>query len=171
MNIEDALSFFDYNQHTGELKWKVNRQGHVKAGDVAGTVFTNSSGKSYMSLHVNRKHHLVHRVCWLIHYGENPKACIDHINGNGLDNRIENLRDVTRSKNQRNMKVSSKSKTGVMGVSWSKRDSKWCARIKDENKKTIHIGYFSDFFEAVCRRKSLEGKYGYHNNHGQIRPL
>lgn len=171
MNIKEVLSFFDYNHRTGEIKWKVNRQGHVKAGDVAGTIFTNYSGKSYRSLHVKRKHYLAHRLCWLIYYGENPKGCIDHINGDGLDNRIKNLRDVTRSKNQRNMRVSSRSKTGVMGVSWCKRSSKWCARIKDKNKKTVHIGYFSDFFAAVCARKSLEGKYGYHDNHGQTRPL
>ena len=163
--------FLSYDASTGLLSWKVNRQGHVKKGDIAGTVFNNGSGKSYRSIKFKGSHYLVHRVCWLLHYKESPLDCIDHINGNGLDNRIENLRSVTRSQNQRNMKVSSKSKTGVMGVSWDKRSKRWCARVKGSDKKTKHLGYFKDFFEAVCVRKSAELTNNYHYNHGQDRPL
>lgn len=69
------------------------------------------------------------------------------------------------------MRVSKRSKTGVMGVCWDKGRGKWLVRIKDVKKKTKHVGYFDDFFEAVCSRKSAEIKHKYHNNHGQNRPL
>lgn len=171
MVYSDFKDFFIYDENTGSLRWSVNRQGHTKKGDLAGNVFKNGSGKSYRSIKFKGRHYLAHRVCWLMHYKSKPPECIDHINGDGLDNRIENLRSVTRSENQRNMKVSARSKTGIMGVSWDKRSKRWCARIKNTDKKTIHIGYFKDFFEAACARKSAELINNYHQNHGQNRPL
>lgn len=57
-----------------------------------------------------------------------PEQQVDHINGNGLDNRRENLRFATRSQNRQNqfhIRGSSKYK----GVTWSKRDSVWVSRI------------------------------------------
>jgi len=132
-----------------------------------------SNGKRYLSVKIKGKHHLVHRVCWLLFYGDKPVKCIDHINGNGLDNKIKNLREVTRSENQRNMRINPKSKSGVMGVCWDKRSKKWHVRYtaKGDKNKMSHGGYFSDLFSAVCARKSLEIKHGYHKNHGQNRPL
>jgi hypothetical protein len=59
---------------------------------------------------------LAHRLAWYLHTGEQPPEVIDHINGNGFDNRWCNLRAATTSTNQMNISVTSKSQTGVKGV-------------------------------------------------------
>lgn len=165
-----ALDLFDYDFETGVLTWRDGKRGHTKAGDRAGSVMNNGNGKRYLIIKISGERYLAHRVCWLYVYGEFPSDCIDHINGNGLDNRLNNLRSVTRTENQRNMKVNAGNKTGVMGVYWDKRSKRWVSRIGSKNKD-IYLGCSVDLFEAICKRKSAEIEYGYHKNHGQIRPL
>ena len=84
---------------------------------------------------------------------------IDHVNGNTLDNRNENLRFVTCSQNQQNKKS--------LGVSYSKHQRKWVAYIS-KNYKRVHLGYFSSFAEARKERVEAEkkyyGEYRYHGN-------
>ncbi len=77
----------------------------------------------------------------------------DHINGNGLDNRRENLRLVTPRKNTINRSVRITNKTGYSGVYLDKRTNKFTARI------SLHIGSFDSFDEAVEARKKAEDEY------------
>jgi len=102
-------------------------------------------------------------------YGHEPKE-IDHINSDGLDNRLINLRNVDHLENGKNQKMKSNNISGVTGVSWNKKRSKWHANIGIKKRK-IHIGYFFDKFEAVCARKAAEIKYGFHENHGLSRSV
>jgi len=70
---------------------------------------------------------------------------IDHINGNGLDNRRENLRVVTHRENMQNRHVPKSSK--YPGVNWNKNAKMWQSLICI-NRKTRHLGYFLDEWEA-----------------------
>lgn len=70
------------------------------------------------------------------------KIHIDHINGNGLDNRKNNLRICTVSQNQANV-LKSKGTSKYKGVSWVTRDKRWTCRIYVDSHM-IHIGYFTD---------------------------
>lgn len=83
---------------------------------------------------------------------------VDHINGDPLDNRKENLRVCTRSQNMCNTKINSNNKSGVKGVYWSKDRLKWCVQISIDNK-TIPLGRFDNFEEAVKTRLEAEEKY------------
>lgn len=68
--------------------------------------------------------------------------------------------------NSRNRPITRHSKTGVMGVTWQPKQKSWRITIKHEGKD-LRLGYLTDFFESVCRRKSAEVRLGYHINHGR----
>lgn len=68
---------------------------------------------------------------------------IDHINGNGLDNRRKNLRFCTHSENMLNM-----NRGKHKGVFWIPKLKKWRARIQIDGKK-IHLGVFNRIQDAI----------------------
>lgn len=71
-----------------------------------------------------------------------PKGLlVDHVNGDRLDNRRENLRNCTFVDNARNAKRHASNASGFKGVYWNKREKKWKGHIRTNNK-SIHLGYF-----------------------------
>jgi len=127
------------------------------------------SGKWYLNAPTGRKYAMdgsryksVHRFVM-----GNPKDMdIDHIDGNALDNRKENLRICTRSQNCCNKKVRRDSGTGVKGVYKLKRENckkPFCAYInnpkfKFPNNRHIHLGYYKTIEEAALayNKKAIE---------------
>lgn len=106
----------------------------------------------------------IHRLAWKLYYGSYPKGMIDHIDGNGLNNRIDNLRDVSSRDNMRNKAMYKKNKSGITGVRYEKGTGKklWAASIGNRN-----IGRFESFLDACCARLSAEAKEdGYTDGHG-----
>jgi hypothetical protein len=89
-----------------------------------------------------------------------PGMVTDHINGNKLDNRRENLRVCSRSENNKNRSKNSHSSSRYKGVCWIKRIKKWRAQIK-HNNRTIHIGlYDKDDDAARAYDKSAKELFG-----------
>ena len=88
----------------------------------------------------------------------NPQMLVDHRNHNKADNRKNNLRIATDSQNNMNKSKQSNNTSGVTGVVWYKFTNKWKSQIKI-NGKNIHLGYFSNFNDAVKARKEAEEKY------------
>ena len=101
-----------------------------------------------------------HRLIWLWHGKELP-IIIDHINGNLLDNRIENLRTADVASNGWNSKIKSDNTSGVRGVSWCNTYKKWVVQLFKNNKKLT--ARFKDFDEAcqfaTAKRKELHGEF------------
>ena len=93
------------------------------------------------------------KLCWILGY----KGC-DHINRNPLDNRKNNLRPANTTENAMNRSINSKNTSGVIGVSWHKRDEVWSAYI-NLNKKRISLGSFVNKNEAIQARLRGEIKY------------
>lgn len=85
------------------------------------------------------------RLAWLYTHGDWPKNEIDHINGNPSDNRIENLREATRSENGANRAIHKNNKSGFKGV--TKKRNKWTACVAI-NKKRFRLGSFDSPEEA-----------------------
>lgn len=83
---------------------------------------------------------------------------IDHINHNTFDNRKSNLRIATTSQNAMNRIRGSNNTSGATGVVWLKNEKKWKAEIK-VNDKTIYLGAYEKFDDAVKTRKDAENKY------------
>ena len=83
---------------------------------------------------------------------------VDHIGHNLLDNRKCNLRITTHNGNLKNKSISKRNKSGVTGVCWEERSQKWHSYIWT-NGKTIHLGRFDNFDDAVNARKEAEVKY------------
>ena len=150
-----------YLPDTGELIWKVNR-GCKRAGSVAGSI-DRSNG--YVHVKIDCITYRAHRLIWVYMTGEPPKEQIDHIDHNGLNNAWNNLREATHQENHMNESLRCTNIYKVVGINWNTGQRKWHSQIGVDNK-TMHLGYFKDFFEAVCARKSAELKYRFHPNHG-----
>ena len=90
---------------------------------------------------------LSHRMLYYLHHGELPEI-LDHIDGNKLNNSINNLRAVTSSQNSMNRKSRSNSSSNYLGVSWYKKYKKWQASIKYSSKQK-NLGYFTCEKEAA----------------------
>jgi len=86
---------------------------------------------------------------------DDREILVDHINRNRLDNRKCNLRKTTPTGNSINRSVQSNNKSGIIGVSWSRKLNKWEVRIKLHGKKKF-IGYSKDFEEATKMRLQAE---------------
>jgi hypothetical protein len=138
----------------------------MKEGDIAGC----PNPKGYLRISIDGKRNYAHRLAFLYMSGEMPPDDVDHINGNVQDNRWGNLRSVNKSENMRNQKLGVRSKSGIMGVYWSRTSNRWFSETKikvDGKYKRFEYSRHKDFFEACCARKSAENKLGFHSNHGR----
>lgn len=104
-----------------------------------------------------RKGLFMHRLILL--GGLHSKSIVDHINGDGLDNRRSNLRACTITDNTRNKKaVISTNSSGCTGVCWREDRQVWTARIVINSKKK-YLGYFKDKQDAIAARLKAEQQY------------
>lgn len=174
MEVTKLRELLDYNPETGELWWKPRGLHHFVSraacktwnSRFAGTEAGNINVHGYRAIKLPTGLQYAHRIAWAIHTGSWPTNQIDHINQRRSDNRISNLREAT---NQQNMKNQTRLKTntsGVTGVHWENRRSKWVAQIKHDGRVWF-LGYFKDFDEAVAVRKAAEEKFGFSQNHGR----
>ena len=162
LSLEEVQSLLDYNPETGVFRWKVSHVNKVCEGSVAG----HYAKLGYVQLRIDGVMYQAHRLAWFMCYGKWPEHNIDHINGDGLDNRIVNLRDVPQKLNLRNCRARTDNTSGVTGVSWDKGKSKWAVRIYADGK-SLFLGRFAEFEDAVKARKDAEPKYGFTERHGK----
>lgn len=158
-----------FTYRDGNLYWNYSPANNTPIGSFAGS---SSSDNCYVFLRINRKQFCAHRCVWIMHHGSIPAGfVIDHINGDGKDNRIENLRLATLSQNGANSKVPRTNTSGVKGVCWNKREGKWYAQMRALNKRYA-VGYFATLEEAESAVKEFREKlHGEFANHGQHKKL
>jgi len=169
-----------YEPETGKLFWKPRpvwmfSDGHRdKAGNCnnwnshyAGKpAFTSMMRNGYRIGAVCNRSMLAHRVIWAMVSGQWPADQVDHINGDRQDNRLENLRAVSRADNNKNSKRPCTNTSGAIGVCKSPTRGKWLAQIK-VGGQVFHLGTFERKSDAISARKKAERKYGFHKNHGR----
>lgn len=111
---------------------------------------------------------LAHRVIMAMHLGRLESSVeVDHINGNRLDNRLENLRVVTHSINGKNAKRNSRNTSGHVGVYWRSDTNRWAA-YGTFNGKTKALGSFPNKSLAISARLKWEKEVGgFTDRHGK----
>jgi hypothetical protein len=125
----------------GKLIW-LNPRKKCLIGTECG--YVTSTG--YRSVYCEGKHRKAHHVVWYLHYGvwPDPEYDIDHINMNKLDNRIENLRQVTRTINALNNKALNVSKNG----------KGWRARVGQK-----YVGTFEHRVDAIIAARKAKDQF------------
>ena len=110
-------------------------------------VKNNGTNNGYCNVRFNNMRIYYHTIVWILTTGEDiPTGMyIDHINGNRVDNRFENLRLVNDRENTQNRKVHRKGK--LVGCSFHKPMNKYIAKIQI-GKKYIFLGYYNTEEEA-----------------------
>ena len=172
--LVELQKVFMYDSSTGLFKYKsVSKFSSKKVGDVAGGVISPGNNK-YIALRFQRKHYLAHRIAWLFATGEDPGALfVDHINGNGLDNRISNLRLCTKAENAHNQKRSSDNTSGYKGVCLCKNRGGWVGSVKYNNQTHRKYGFKSPEEAAAWvreQRAKLHGDFYTHRGDATIEP-
>ena len=130
-----------YDSTAGALTWK-KQSGRAPAGAPAGSKTSNG----YLSVTVLGKRYLAHRLAWELSYGTPAPALIDHVNGDKLDNKISNLRELGKSGNAQNQKKAmANNALGVLGV--CKHKGKFQASIEVDGKSK-YLGLFTTVEKA-----------------------
>jgi len=155
MNFELFNDRFKYDPSNGgsSLVYKkdvVSGTRPIRKGSPAGC----KHGK-YWVITVDKRQYKVHRIVWLLHSGKDFDTQIDHINGDGLDNRIENLREATSADNRQNIAVLRNNRSGFIGVAWQEATKRWTASIMVNGVRKF-LGYYQtpeEGFEAYTKAK------------------
>ncbi len=144
LTAERVRELLDYDMESGAITWRKRTGGTARMGLHAGT--TDNSG--YTRIGIDRRIYRAHRLVWLHVHGAWPVGEIDHIDGDKSNNRLSNLRDVSRTLNQQNLrKAHKRSASKTLGVSQHAATGKWRARIW-VNGKNKSLGLYSTKAEA-----------------------
>lgn len=143
LKISDLAEYLEYHQKTGMFFWKKvpPKSSRAKVGGRAG-----SSDGRYRYITLKGIRFSEHRAAIAITLGRWPTSQnIDHIDGNGINNKLSNLREVTISENQQNQRRPQKSNStgflGVVPVLSRKSPKKYRAQIWVSGKPK-NLGYF-----------------------------
>lgn len=161
-NVGEYLKY-DETSPSG-LRWIKARQ-NINVGDPAGS-FNNR--RNYYNTNFDGKKYLNHRVIFFLHHGFCP-SCIDHIDGDTQNNRIDNLREASRSQNQHNSKIRKNNSSGHKGVSLQS-GKYWYVQIRKNRKFVISKLFPLSEFQAACdyadeQRAVIHGEF---SNNGHL---
>ena len=134
---EEAHNLFEYDPVTGSLRYRSN-------GKIAG-----SSQNGYRRVKIKGKKYLVHRIIWLMVYGEWPSNHLDHRDCNRSNNRLENLRLANPHLNKANEPVRIDNLLQRKGVTFHRQTRKYQARIF-VNGKSISLGLHHTIDDAAA---------------------
>lgn len=165
ITADTVNKYLSYNPETGDFIWlprtKGSRFNKKLIGKIAGYKTTSKKSKtSYYSIKLKGKDYKAHRLAMLVMDGYMPEE-VDHIDGNGLNNKYSNLRMSNRFDNSRNPQIQSSNKTGVIGVNWHKAAKKWQARAVDNYGNRVDLGRYDSFDAAVAVRRRYEKEFKY----------
>jgi hypothetical protein len=163
-DLEFFQSRYSYDPLTGIISSKILTWGHgciVPVGAPVGYASGNRVRISVANYRGQPKQFKAHRVAWLLMIGEWPAMGIDHIDGDGTNNRWSNLRLATQSQNLMNRKMQDNNTSGFKGV--TRHGTYWRAQIWVKGKR-IGLGNHRTkelAYEAYCKaNREIHGEFG-----------
>lgn len=176
-----VAGLLDYDPVTGGLTWRERTAEHFFGAEQSrehSCKIWNARNAGQPALRTKNKNgyyhgaihgHTItaHKAIWAIVHGKWPEHQIDHENGDRLDNRLSNLRDVPGSVNSKNMKQNCRNTSGYTGVHLHRPTGKWVASIKGAGK-VRNLGYFASKEAAHAARLAASERFGFHANHGRV---
>ncbi|WMX18795.1 HNH endonuclease motif protein [Escherichia phage vB_EcoP_PAS7] len=156
---EGIREFWRYDSESGKLICIQNiKRTKYSEGIVAASLTTTGN---YLKLNFNKVSYLQHRVAWFLYYNEQPPEVIDHKDGNGLNNAINNLRAADDGCNMMDITVTAKSTTGIKGVMPVRGGKLFRAEVcvdgKRYQKHSKDVAFLEQWVQA--KRKELHGEF------------
>jgi len=144
-STEVLRSAFNYDPDTGVATWNAKFGNAHWNTKFAGKVVGSLSPRGYLRTQIDGVEYQLHRLIWKHYYGSDPLDEIDHCNQIKVDNRIENLREATRSQNAANRPVKKRDGSNVRGATY--HAGKWQSYCTINGHNT-YLGRFSTPEEA-----------------------
>ena len=138
----------DYDPETGAFVWRRRNRPPAQEARFSGARAGGFDGR-YIAIGVDGVKYRAHQLAWVHYYKEWPADLIDHINGDGRDNRISNLRVVTMSVNVSNQHTPVRAASGFRGV--EAHQGKWRAR-----RYRRHLGVFDTREQAAAAYQAAQ---------------
>lgn len=162
LSVERLRELLDYDAETGVFTWRVRTGPMCRLDQPAGSI--TSSG--YRRIVIDGRSYLASHLAWLHSYETPPTKTVDHKNRIKTDDRIENLREATRSEQARNRRGTSTNTSGFKGASrFNKKyqNAKFRSTITVDGKR-IFLGLFQTAEEAhaaYCKASELHGEFAH----------
>jgi hypothetical protein len=161
-SVERLYELFIPDFDAGTITWKGVSNYHSRLnGKSAGTKW-ETRGKFYVSVSIDKQRFKRSRIMFAMKHMRWPSLQIDHIDGNGMNDEITNLREATATQNAWNHKGRTKKSDLPMGVRRNANGGKYSARIS-VNKKMISLGSYDTPEEAkrvyIAKRKEYYGAF------------
>lgn len=165
MTKENLNTFFEYIN--GELFWKQPTGSAVKVGSKVNGIY-RSGDNYYSTVRLKGITYPTHRIVWIMHSGDIPTGyMVDHIDGDGLNNRIDNLRLALSAQNTSNSRKRPNTSSQYKGVHFNKATDKWFASISVDGKK-FHLGSYDAELDAhLSYCDAAEAAFGEFFNSGE----
>jgi hypothetical protein len=135
-----------YDEQTGRLSWTDKHYWRRLHGKPAGVISGLKTGKPYIRITFRDILYSAHTLIWFLKTGDWIPRGIDHRDGNGLNNRWDNLRHATESQNNANRRTPKNNQLGVKGVEWCPSTSR--SRPYRVYCKGKYVGVFATIDEA-----------------------
>lgn len=158
------LETYTYDPITGDFIWRLERKDWGEKAQRRKSRIGTKSGSLELSqgrvfVRFNGRQYLAHRLAWFYMHGEWPPRGIDHKDGVPSHNWWSNLRLATKSENGQNVRrARCSSKSGVLGVHWSKRFNKWVVDLTLDGKR-VHCSYHRELSDAITAHAIAKAKW------------